>query len=167
MNTNELRALQKPFKDRYRAEPASARQTLTAEGTVDVARLTCRVQQRTPADAGLHPATGGSGEHGCSAEMLLEALVSCAGVTLAAVSTAMGIPFRKATVRAEGDIDFRGTLGVEREAPVGLTDVRLIFQLDTEASEQQLQKLVELTERYCVVFQTLKQPPQMTTTFTR
>lgn len=166
LKADELRALQKPFKDRYRENPSAARQTLQAEGFIDPDRITCRVKRPGgEVTAGLHPATGGSGEFACSAEMLLEALVSCAGVTLAAVATAMNVPLEAGTVFAEGDLDFRGTLGVSRDVPVGLTAIRLSFQLQTEAEPERVQKLVDLTERYCVVYQTLKHPPAMTVSF--
>ncbi|MFQ5734131.1 MAG: OsmC family protein [Planctomycetaceae bacterium] len=162
MNADELRTLQKPLKDRYRDDPAAARETLSAVGEIIPGNVTCRVESNNATvEAGLHPATGGTGEYACSGDMLLEALVSCAGVTLAAVATAMNVPLRGGTIRAEGDLDFRGTLGVDREAPVGITDIRLEFSLDGDADEKQLEKLVELTERYCVVFQTLKTPPRI------
>lgn len=167
MNADELRALQKPLKDRYRQDPTSARETLTATGVLLPDRIACRIdrQPQTPQsvgpEAGLHPATGGSGEFACSGDMLLESLVACAGVTLCAVATAMSIPLRGGTIRAEGDLDFRGTLGVEKTVPVGFTDVRLLFELDTDADADQLATLLKLTERHCVVFQTLKQSPRI------
>lgn len=165
MNANQLRAAQAPFKERYRADAATAQLTLTAEGRLG-GEITCRLTTGKPgAPAGLHPAAGGGGTAACSAEMLLEALVGCAGVTLNAVATAMGIEIRNGVVRAEGDVDFRGTLGIARDVPVGFQRIRLQFQLETDASSEQLAKLVQLTERYCVVYQTLKQSPQVETTF--
>lgn len=160
MNGEELRAKQKPLKDRYREDPSAAMLVLRAEGTVDPDKLTCRIE-RNSTDAGLHPATGGSGEWACSGDMLLEALVACAGVTLAAVATALEIPLRGGNVKAEGDLDFRGTLGVDRETPVGFQTIRLSFELDADATDDQLSKLLRLTERYCVIFQTLHRPPKM------
>jgi uncharacterized OsmC-like protein len=151
--------MQAPHKERYRDEPQAAVITLKAEGVLGEG-LTCSVQTaRALVDAGLHPATGGSGLHACSGDMLLEALVACAGVTLSAVATALEIPVRAGTIRAEGDLDFRGTLGVAKDAAVGFTDIRLTFELDSDASEEQLQTLIKLTERYCVVYQTLRTPP--------
>jgi uncharacterized OsmC-like protein len=160
MNADELRALQSPLKERYREEPASAHITLTASGTLDPQGIACRVETgRALVEAGLHPATGGTGLQACSGDMLLEALVACAGVTLRAVATALGIEVRAGTVRAEGDLDFRGTLGVSKDAQVGFQEIRLGFDLDTDASPEQLEALFRLTERYCVVLQTLRQPP--------
>src|SRR5919198_2481989 len=151
MNAEELKALQAPFKERYRSDPASALVMLRAEGRVGDG-IACRVDTgRALVEAGLHPATGGTGLQACSGDMLLEALVACAGVTLKAVATAIGIELRDAKVAAEGDLDFRGTLGVAKDAPVGFRDIRLRFTLDTDASGEQRAKLVELTERYCVV----------------
>lgn len=162
MRSEQLRATQAPLKDRYREEPESAVVTLAAEGTVGAEGVTCSVQTgRALVEAGLHPATGGDGLSVCSGDMLLEALVACAGVTLAAVATALDIPIRSGTVRAEGDIDFRGTLGVDREATVGLRDIRVTFDLDTDADDATLTKLVELTQRYCVVHQTLAGSPSL------
>ena len=159
MRADDLKALQAPFKQRYRDEPAAAVITLHAEGAIGEG-VTCAVQTaRALVEAGLHPATGGSGAHACSGDMLLEALAACAGVTLNAVATALAIPLRGGKVRAEGDLDFRGTLGVAKEAPVGFTDIRLSFELDSDASEEQLATLLKLTERYCVVYQTLRNPP--------
>ncbi len=161
MNADELRAMQAPLKDRYRAEPSTAVITLRAEGKLGDG-ITCRVETgRSLVDAGLHPATGGSGLEACSGDMLLEALVACAGVTLRAVATAIGIAVRDGSVKAEGDLDFRGTLGVSRDAPVGFRDIRLEFSLDSDASDEQLDNLLRLTERYCVVFQTLNNSPQL------
>jgi uncharacterized OsmC-like protein len=163
MNTDELRALQAPLKQRYRDDPSAAVITLSASGTLDAAAISCRVETgRALVEAGLHPATGGSGLQACSGDMLLEALVACAGVTLRAVATALDVPVRAGTVRAEGDLDFRGTLGVAKDAPVGFRDIRLFFELDTNADNEQLDRLLALTERYCVVFQTLRHPPGLT-----
>lgn len=162
MNTEELRALQAPLKEQYRAEPGAALVTLSAEGELGEG-ITCKVSTgRALAEAGLHPATGGDGLSLCSGDMLLEALVACAGVTLRAVATAIGVEMRGGSVRAEGDLDFRGTLGVAKDAPVGFMNIRLLFQLDTDASAEQLASLQKLTERYCVVYQTLRQPPAIT-----
>jgi uncharacterized OsmC-like protein len=164
MTADELRALQAPFKTRYRQDPASALLTLRARGSLSAPGVTCKIETGKPgAPAGLHPAVGGDDTVACSAEMLLEALVGCAGVTLRAVATALGIPLRGGSVVAEGDLDFRGTLGLSKEAPVGFKAIRLHFDLDTDASREQLQNLIRLTERYCVVFQTLSQPPRVTT----
>lgn len=166
MNADELRAVQAPIKDRYRAEPGSAMITLKATGSLTSGALTCKVETgRTLAEAGLHPASGGDGTALCSGDMLLEALVACAGVTLQAVATALAIPLRGGTVRAEGDLDFRGTLGVSKEVPVGFTAIRLSFELDTDATKEQLDTLLKLTERYCVVAQTVKNPTPMTIGF--
>jgi uncharacterized OsmC-like protein len=162
MNAEELRALQAPLKDRYRQAPEAATITLKAEGSLDNAAVACKVETgRGLVEAGLHPATGGSGLQACSGDMLLEALVACAGVTLRAVSTALGINIKSGTVRAEGDLDFRGTLGVAKDAPVGFSDIRLSFELDTDADADKLATLHKLTERYCVVYQTLKHPPAL------
>jgi uncharacterized OsmC-like protein len=159
VEATELKDMQAPFKQRYRDEPEAAVIMLKAEGALGEG-VTCSVQTaRAMVDAGLHPATGGSGAHACSGDMLLEALAACAGVTLNAVATALEIPVRGGRVLAEGDLDFRGTLGVARDAPVGFRDIRLRFELDTDASEEQLATLHKLTERYCVVYQTLRQPP--------
>jgi uncharacterized OsmC-like protein len=161
MNTEELRALQAPLKDRYRETPQAALVTLRAQGRAGEG-VSCRVETgKALVEAGLHPATGGSGLQACSGDMLLEALVACAGVTLKAVATALGIELRDAALVAEGDLDFRGTLGVAKEAPVGFQNIRLQFTLDTDASEDQLATLLRLTERYCVVYQTLAHPPQL------
>ena len=160
MNADELRALQAPLKERYREEPDGALVTLTASGTLDSQAIACRVETgRALVEAGLHPATGGTGLQACSGDMLLEALVACAGVTLRAVATALGIEVRAGSVRAEGDLDFRGTLGVSKETPVGFQEIRLGFELDTDAPSEQLDTLFRLTERYCVVLQTLRRPP--------
>jgi uncharacterized OsmC-like protein len=161
MNAEELRAVQAPLKDRYRDEPDSAHITLRAEGRLGEG-LSCKIETgKALVVAGLHPATGGSGLSACSGDMLLEALVACAGVTLAAVATALGIELRDATLLAEGDLDFRGTLGLSKEVPVGFRNIRLQFLLDTDASEEQLNTLLRLTERYCVVYQTLAHPPEL------
>jgi len=155
MDRSELQALQAPLKEQYRAEPASAIVTLRAEGLLGSEGVSCSVDTgRALVEAGLHPATGGTGIQACSGDMLLEALVACAGVTLRAVSTSLEIRV-SGTVRAEGDLDFRGTLGVDRDAPVGFTAIRLSFDLEHDASEEQLDRLLRLTERYCVVLQTL------------
>jgi uncharacterized OsmC-like protein len=168
MNADELRALQAPLKDRYRGDAAAARITLSARGALDDSHIACKVETgRALAVAGLHPATGGSGAELCSGDMLLEALVACAGVTCKAVATALGITLRSGEVIAEGDLDFRGTLGVDREAPVGVKEIRLRFKLDTDATTEQLETLLKLTERYCVVFQTLKSPPRLTAELSR
>jgi uncharacterized OsmC-like protein len=161
MKAEELRELQSPLKDRYRNEPASAVVTLRATGRLGEG-VSCRVETgRALVEAGLHPATGGTGLQACSGDMLLEALAACAGVTLSAVATAIGVEVRGGEVTAEGEIDFRGTLGVSKEAPVGFTDIRLRFDLDTAADDEQLATLHRLTERYCVVFQTLRVPPSL------
>ncbi len=163
MNTNELKAVQAPLKDKYRQEPEAALVTLKAEGNLGEG-ITCSVQTgKALREAGLHPATGGDGLSLCSGDMLLEALAACAGVTLRAVSTSLGIPVRDGVVKAEGDIDFRGTLAVSKEAMVGFRDIRLSFHLDTDADEDQLKTLLKLTERYCVVFQTLSNKPGLST----
>jgi uncharacterized OsmC-like protein len=161
MKAEKLRSLQAPIKERYRNEPEAAMITLRAEGKLG-AGLTCNVQTgKALVEAGLHPATGGNGLSACSGDMLLEALVACAGVTLGAVATALEIPLRDATVHAEGDLDFRGTLGVSKEAPVGFQQIRLRFDFDTDATEEQIATLLKLTERYCVVFQTLARSPKI------
>jgi len=160
MDAETLKALQVPIKQRYRDEPDSAVITLKAEGTVGAEGVTCKVDTgRALVEAGLHPAAGGDGVAACSGDMLLEALVACAGVTLRAVATALNIDVRGGTVRAEGDLDFRGTLGVAKDAPVGFRSIRLTFDLDTDAGEEQLASLLKLTERYCVIYQTLRNPP--------
>jgi uncharacterized OsmC-like protein len=165
MTPDELRALQAPLKERYRADPEAAVVTLRAEGDVSAPNVACRVTTgRALVEAGLHPATGGSGQEACSGDMLLEALVACAGVTLGAVATALGIALDGGTVKAEGDLDFRGTLGVARDAPVGFRAIRLSFDLRTAAPPEQVAKLLQLTERYCVVYQTLAQSPPLTVT---
>ncbi|HET7671655.1 MAG TPA: OsmC family protein [Burkholderiales bacterium] len=161
MKTEELKELQAPLKAKYREMPDAAVITLKAEGNLGEG-ITCSVQTgKALTEAGLHPATGGNGLSACSGDMLLEALVACAGVTLSAVATAIGVDVRKGSVQAEGDLDFRGTLGVAKEAPVGFKTIRLRFKLDTNASEEQLATLLKLTERYCVVAQSLRQPPEI------
>src|SRR4051794_10134381 len=161
MNATELKLLQAPLKEQYRKTPESALVTLKAEGRIGEG-VTCKLDTgKALVEAGLHPATGGTGLSACSGDMLLEALVACAGVTLGAVATAVGIELRDATVRAEGDLDFRGTLGVSKEVPVGFQQMRLQFDLDTDASEEQLATLIRLTERYCVVYQTLSRPAKI------
>src|SRR5256884_5785774 len=158
MNAEELRSLQAPLKAQYRERPETALMTLRAEGRIGEG-ITCRIETgKARVEAGLHPATGGDGLSACSADMLLEALVGCAGVTLSAVATALNIPLRGATVRAEGDLDFRGTLGVSKDVPVGFKQIRLHFDMDTDATEEQVATLLRLTERYCVVYQTLSHP---------
>ena len=164
MQTNELKELQAPLKQRYANEPEAALVTLSAAGTLGEG-VSCSVQTgRAIAEAGLHPATGGDGSLLCSGDMLLEALVACAGVTLRAVATSLGIHVASGRVRAEGDLDLRGTLGVERETPVGFSAIRLSFELDADADEDQLATLRKLTERYCVVYQTLAGTPALSTT---
>jgi uncharacterized OsmC-like protein len=163
MDARQLRAMQAPFKVRYQDDPKAAVITLRASGQLDEHALACKVETgRAMVIAGLHPGTGGSGEHVCSGDMLLEALVACAGVTLRAVATALDIPIRRGTVTAEGDLDFRGTLGVAKDAAVGFKSIRLTFDLDCDAAADKIDSLLKLTERYCVVFQTLRQPPAMT-----
>src|SRR3982750_4396165 len=159
MTKDDLRAAQAPLKDRYRSEPDAGMVTLKAEGRIGE-RITCSLQTgKALVEAGLHPATGGPGTFACSGDMLLEALAACAGVTMAAVATSIGVELRGGTVRAEGDLDFRGTLGVSKEVPVGFERIRLRFDLDTDADEEQIATLIRLTERYCVVYQTLVRPP--------
>jgi uncharacterized OsmC-like protein len=160
MDSAALRSLQAPIKERYKADPKAGLITLKAKGALDDANIACRVETgRALAVAGLHPATGGSGLELCSGDMLLEALVACAGVTLKAVATALDIPLRAGTVSAEGDLDFRGTLGVAKDAPVGFAQIRLRFDLDTDAPADKLDQLLKLTERYCVVYQTIRSGP--------
>jgi uncharacterized OsmC-like protein len=162
MDATALRTLQAPLKDKYRSAPDAAIITLKAQGQLDDQHIACKVETgRALAVAGLHPATGGSGAELCSGDMLLEALVACAGVTLKAVSTALEIPLRSGTVKAEGDLDFRGTLGVDKTAPVGFKSIRLSFEVDTDAPQEKIDQLLKLTERYCVVFQTLNQKPDL------
>ena len=160
MDAAGLRALQAPIKERYKADPKAGFITLKAKGTLDDAKIACKVETgRALAVAGLHPATGGSGMELCSGDMLLEALVACAGVTLKAVATAIDVPLKSGSVSAEGDLDFRGTLGVAKEAPVGFAQIRLRFDLDTDAPQDKLDQLLKLTERYCVVYQTIRSGP--------
>ena len=162
MDTGSLRALQQPLKDAYREDPAKAVITLRARGELGEEEVSCSVETgRALAVAGLHPASGGDGTLACSGDMLLQALVACAGVTLRAVATSLGIDVAGGTVHAEGDLDFRGTLAVAKDAPVGLSSIRLRFELDTGASEEQLATLLKLTERYCVVYQTLAHPAEL------
>ena len=168
MDANALRALQAPLKNKYREAPDSAVITLRAKGALDDTSIACKVETgRALAVAGLHPATGGSGAELCSGDMLLEALVACAGVTVKAVATALEIPLKSGTVSAEGDLDFRGTLGVDKEAPVGFRAIRLTFQLETDAPQDKLDQLLKLTERYCVVFQTLNHKPELAVSASR
>ena len=164
MDAAELRAMQAPIKERYKSDPSAAVITLKARGSIDNDGIACKVETgRALAIAGLHPATGGSGMELCSGDMLLEALVACAGVTLKAVATALGVSVEGGVVTAEGDLDFRGTLGVDKHAPVGFRDVRLRFELDTDAPSDRIETLLRLTERYCVVLQTLRTPPALST----
>lgn len=168
MKADELRALQAPLKAKYRDNPSSALGTMRATGTLTGDGVICNVKTFTgPVEAGLHPATGGDGRAACSGDMLLEALVGCAGVTLRAVATAMDVPLRGGTITAEGDLDFRGTLGIDKETPVGFKAIRLRFDLDTDATAEQVAKLVQLTERYCVVYQTFAKPPSLSSHVTR
>jgi uncharacterized OsmC-like protein len=164
MDANALKSLQAPLKDKYRENPAAAVITLKAEGRIGEG-LTCRVETgKAMVEAGLHPATGGTGMSACSGDMLLEALVACAGVTLNAVATALQLPVRDARIRAEGDLDFRGTLGVAKDAPVGFRDIRLSFEIDGDLTDEQRATLMRLTERYCVIYQTLRTPPPVALT---
>jgi uncharacterized OsmC-like protein len=161
MDAVELRAMQAPIKERYRQDPSAAVITLKAKGSIETEGLTCKVETgRALAVAGLHPASGGSGLELCSGDMLLEALVACAGVTLKSVATAIDVPLKQGLVFAEGDLDFRGTLGVDKEAPVGFAEVRVRFEVDTPAPQEKLDLLLKLTERYCVVYQTIKNGPK-------
>jgi len=168
MDAAELRATQAPFKERYKSDPKAAIITLTARGSIDNESIACKVETgRALAVAGLHPATGGSGLELCSGDMLLEALTACAGVTLKSVATAIEVPLRKGDVTAEGDLDFRGTLGVDKEAPVGFKEIRLRFDVDSDAPQDKLDLLLKLTERYCVVYQTIKNGPKVSVTMRR
>ena len=168
MDSPGLRALQAPIKERYKADPKAGLITLKAKGALDDTSIACKVETgRALAVAGLHPATGGSGLELCSGDMLLEALVACAGVTLKAVATALDIPLRWGTVAAEGDLDFRGTLGVAKDTPVGFAQIRLRFDLDTDAPAEKLDQLLKLTERYCVVYQTIRSGPPVEMTLRR
>jgi uncharacterized OsmC-like protein len=165
MTPDELRALQSPLKTRYKDDPAAGRITLSARGILGQETVSCSVETgRALVEAGLHPATGGSGALACSGDMLLQALVACAGVTMSAVATAIGVSLRGAQVHAEGDLDFRGTLGVVKDAAVGFTAIRLRFVLDSDAAPELVAKLLALTERYCVILQTLRAPPTVTAT---
>ncbi len=167
MNAEQLKALQAPLKARYRQEPGAALVTLRAQGTLGGENITCKVQTgRALVEAGLHPATGGDGRWACSGDMLLEALAACAGVTLRAVATALAVPVRGGTVTAEGDLDFRGTLAVDKQADVGFKEIRLKFDLDTDATPDQVETLLQLTRRYCVVFQTIEKSPPLTVAHT-
>ena len=158
MTADELRALQAPLKEQYKSEPDSALKTMTVTGRVQP-DLTCRIETAAgPVDAGLHPAAGGAGDAACSGDMLLESLVACAGVTFSAVATAMEIPIERASITTEGDLDFRGTLGLSRDVPVGFRAIRMKFDVHSPAPQEKIDKLVQLTERYCVIYQTLKQP---------
>ncbi|CAM3887957.1 OsmC family protein [Smaragdicoccus niigatensis] len=168
MQADELRALQSPLKEQYRAEPTSALITLHADGDLDDLSIACNVETgRAIVAAGLHPATGGDGSLACSGDMLLQALVACAGVTMRAVATSLGIELRSAHLRADGDLDFRGTLGVDKTARVGFQDIRLTFDLDTDATDDEIATLLKLTERYCVVLQTLRNSPTLEATVRR
>jgi uncharacterized OsmC-like protein len=168
VDATALRALQAPLKDKYREQPNAAVITLKAHGTLDDQHIACKVETgRALAVAGLHPATGGSGAELCSGDMLLEALVACAGVTLKAVATALEINLRRGIVRAEGDLDFRGTLGVDKTAPVGFKSIRLSFDVDSDAPQDKLDQLIKLTERYCVVFQSLNHRPDLSVRLSR
>jgi uncharacterized OsmC-like protein len=168
MDGTELRAMQAPIKERYKSDPGAAMITLKAKGTLDAPGIACKLETgRAMAIAGLHPATGGSGMELCSGDMLLEALVACAGVTVKAVATALDIQLRAGVVSAEGDLDFRGTLGVAKDAPVGFAQIRLRFDLDTDAVQDRLDQLLKLTERYCVVYQTIKSGPPVDVRMTK
>ncbi len=168
MDATSLRNLQAPIKDKYRQTPDAARITLKAKGSLDDSHIACKVETgRALAVAGLHPATGGSGVELCSGDMLLEALVACAGVTLKAVATAIDVPLKSASVFAEGDLDFRGTLGVDKGAAVGFEAIRLRFEVDTDAPQEKVDQLLKLTERYCVVFQTLNTKPELSASLLR
>jgi len=167
-NAEELKRLQAPLKARYREDPEAARQRFRAVGVLLPGRPACRIENRyAQFDAGLHPAAGGDGSEACSGDMLLESLVACAGVTFNVVATAMGIPFRSARVIVEGEGDFRGTLGVSSDVPVGITDIHLRFEIDSPATDEQLATLLRQTERYCVIFQTLRTPPRLETSLQR
>lgn len=168
MTADELKALQAPIKEQYRQDPATALRTMRVTGRVDQTSLTCRLETLAGAlEAGLHPAAGGSGDSACSGDMLLESLIACAGVTLSAVSTVMGIVLDQAEITAEGDMDFRGTLGLAKDVPIGFSAIRLQFHLASAASDEQLTKLIQLTERYCVIFQTLQKPPVLSASLQR
>ena len=162
MNAEELRAAQAPLKQRYKDQPETAKWVLKAEGSLHQSRISCTIETgASRVEAGLHPATGGDGKTACSGDMLLESLAACAGVTLTVVATALGITLRKGKVHAEGDLDFCGTLGVSKEVPVGFSNIRLRFDIDSDATPEQLASLIKLTERYCVIYQTLSKPPSI------
>ena len=168
MDAAQLRQMQAPFKERYKSDPTTAMITLTAKGSTDAEGIACKIETgRAMAVAGLHPGTGGSGLELCSGDMLLEALVACAGVTLKSVATAIEVPLKTGNVYAEGDLDFRGTLGIDKEAPVGFAEVRLRFEVDTDAPQDKLDLLLKLTERYCVVYQTIKNGPKVSVSMRR
>src|SRR3954468_24734140 len=168
MDAAQLRQMQAPIKERYKTDPTTAMITLKARGSTDSEGIACKVETgRAIAMAGLHPATGGSGLELCSGDMLLEALVACAGVTLKAVATAIDVPLKSGKVFAEGDLDFRGTLGVAKDAPVGFAEIRLWFEVETDAPQDKLDQLLKLTERYCVVYQTIKSGPPVEVTLNR
>jgi len=168
MDAAALRAMQAPIKERYKADPTAGVVTLKAKGAIDDANIACKVETgRALAVAGLHPATGGSGLELCSGDLLLEALVACAGVTLKAVATAIDVPLKSGAVFAEGDLDFRGTLGVAKDAPVGFREIRLRFDVDSDAAQDKLDQLLKLTERYCVVYQTIKSGPPVAVSLKR
>ncbi|MDO8399454.1 MAG: OsmC family protein [Bradyrhizobium sp.] len=168
MDAAQLRATQAPFKERYKSDPKTAMIRLTARGSIENEGIACKVETgRALAIAGLHPATGGSGLELCSGDMLLEALVACAGVTLKSVATAIEVPLKKGDVTAEGDLDFRGTLGVDKDTPVGFAEIRLKFEVDTDAPQDKLDLLLKLTERYCVVYQTIKNGPKVSVSMNR
>ena len=165
MDAEQLRAAQAPLKQKYKDQPEQAQWVLKAEGSFYQSRLTCHIETgASKAEAGLHPATGGDGTDACSGDMLLESLAACAGVTLTTVATALGITLKKGSVHVEGDLDFRGTLGVSKEVPVGFSNIRLRFDIDSNATPEQLSSLIKLTERYCVIYQTLRQPPNLSVT---
>ena len=168
MDAAELRATQAPIKERYKSDPKTAMIKLTARGSIENEGIACKVETgRALAIAGLHPATGGSGLELCSGDMLLEALVACAGVTLKSVATAIEVPLKKGDVTAEGDLDFRGTLGIDKETPVGFAEIRLKFEVDADAPQDKLDLLLKLTERYCVVYQTIKNGPKVSVSMQR
>lgn len=168
MDAAELRQMQAPIKERYKTDPTAAMITLKAKGSTDAEGIACKVETgRAIAMAGLHPATGGSGLELCSGDMLLEALVACAGVTLKSVATAIEVPLKAGNVYAEGDLDFRGTLGIDKETPVGFAEIRLRFEVDTDAPQDKLDLLLKLTERYCVVYQTIKNGPKVSVSMQR
>jgi len=168
MDAAQLRQMQAPIKERYKSDPKAAMITLTAKGSTDSEGIACKIETgRALAVAGLHPATGGTGLELCSGDMLLEALVACAGVTLKSVATAIDVPLKRGNVFAEGDLDFRGTLGVDKEVPVGFAEIRLRFEVDTDAPQDKLDLLLKLTERYCVVYQTIKNGPKISVSMQR